>query len=122
MQFLFVAAVEVRCHKSWIVRVGDFVIHQAMKVAEDLSAEFIQVGGAVNAIGVRVFTARAYSKPGVSREIEGIRRHVERGEREIPVQMGGKRFMALLDISDRQRKFLLAGGALNFVRNELKGG
>jgi hypothetical protein len=29
--------------------------------------------------------------------------------------------MTILDVSDRQRKHLLAGGTLNFVKRELKG-
>jgi len=51
--------------------------------------------------------------------LEGIRKHIEAGEKEIPVKVDGTTIVTLLDVSDRQRKFLLAGGALNFVRAEL---
>jgi len=51
--------------------------------------------------------------------LEDIRKHIEEGEKEIPVKVDGTTFVTLLDVSDRQRKFLLAGGALNFVRAEL---
>lgn len=48
-----------------------------------------------------------------------IRRHVENGDEEIPVDAGGKRVVAVLKVSPRQRKLLLAGGALNFVKQGL---
>jgi len=40
--------------------------------------------------------------------------------REIPVEVDGQRIVTLLDVSDRQRQHLLAGGTLNFVKNELQ--
>ena len=48
-----------------------------------------------------------------------VRRHVEKGDKEIPVDVDGRMIITLLEVSDRQRKHLLAGGALNFVREEL---
>jgi aconitate hydratase len=51
--------------------------------------------------------------------LEDIRKHIEAGEKEIPVKVEGTTIVTMLDVSDRQRKFLLAGGALNFVRAEL---
>jgi aconitate hydratase len=48
-----------------------------------------------------------------------VRKRVERGDREIPVETGGKTIMTVLDVSERQRKHLIAGGALNFVKEEL---
>ncbi|MGO9614166.1 MAG: aconitate hydratase [Dissulfurispiraceae bacterium] len=48
-----------------------------------------------------------------------VRRHVERGDLEIPVQVNGRIIITLLDVSGRQRNHLLAGGTLNFVRTEL---
>ncbi|HEX9019669.1 MAG TPA: aconitate hydratase [Nitrospirota bacterium] len=48
-----------------------------------------------------------------------IRKRVERGDREIPVEIDGRTIMTVLDVSDRQRKHLVAGGTLNFVKNEL---
>jgi aconitate hydratase len=49
-----------------------------------------------------------------------IRTLIKNGKTEIPVFFDGISITTLLDVSDRQRNFLLAGGALNFVRNELK--
>src|SRR5208283_5780691 len=48
-----------------------------------------------------------------------VRKHVERGDSEIPVQVNGRLIITLLDVSGRQRNHLLAGGTLNFVRTEL---
>jgi len=48
-----------------------------------------------------------------------IRRRIERGDREIPVQADGQELNLLLDASDRERKHLAAGGTLNYVRREL---
>ncbi|MFC1862521.1 aconitate hydratase [Thermodesulfobacteriota bacterium] len=52
--------------------------------------------------------------------LKDIKTLIENGENEIPVTTQGITINTLLEISDRQRNFLLAGGALNFVRNELK--
>jgi aconitate hydratase len=49
----------------------------------------------------------------------GVRERIERGDRELPVEVDGRTIMTILDVSERQRKHLLAGGALNFVREEL---
>ncbi len=46
----------------------------------------------------------------------GIRKLLESGAAEIPIEVEGRTIIALLDISDRQRKILLAGGALNSAR------
>jgi aconitate hydratase len=48
-----------------------------------------------------------------------VRSRIERGDREIPVEVEGKTIMTILDVSERQRRHLLAGGTLNFVKNEL---
>jgi aconitate hydratase len=45
--------------------------------------------------------------------VDGIRRRVEKGDVDIPVHAGGKEIRTKLDVSDRQRKVLLAGGVLN---------
>ena len=50
----------------------------------------------------------------------GVRKLLASGDREIPVEVDGHRIVTLLDVSDRQRKHLLAGGTLNFVKNELQ--
>jgi len=48
-----------------------------------------------------------------------IRRHVENGYEEIPLEVNGRSIVTLLKVSARQRRLLLAGGALNFVKQEL---
>jgi aconitate hydratase len=50
-----------------------------------------------------------------------VRERIERGDRELLVEVDGHRIMTLLDVSDRQRKHLLAGGTLNYVKRELQG-
>ncbi|MBW2063546.1 MAG: aconitate hydratase [Deltaproteobacteria bacterium] len=52
--------------------------------------------------------------------IQDLRQRLLRGDREIPVQVDGREVVTVLDVSERQRKFLLAGGALNYVREEIK--
>lgn len=52
-------------------------------------------------------------------EVPGIRVRIERGEREIGIRVDGRDMLALLEVSDRQRQSLLAGGTLNLVRREL---
>ena len=49
-----------------------------------------------------------------------IRNRVARGDTEIPVQVEGREVVVLLEVSERQRQALLAGGALNFVRHQLR--
>jgi aconitate hydratase len=50
-----------------------------------------------------------------------VRKRIERGDREIPVEIDGRTIITLLDVSERERRHLLAGGALNFVNKELGG-
>lgn len=45
-----------------------------------------------------------------------VRKLVESGAREIPVLVKGSEVTTLLDVSERQRRELLAGGTLNFVK------
>jgi len=52
--------------------------------------------------------------------LHDLRMHIERGDREIPVEVEGKVVMTVLDVSDRQRQHLLAGGTLNFVKEEIR--
>lgn len=47
----------------------------------------------------------------------GVRHLVAAGASEIPVRIGGREIVAILDVSDRDRRKLLAGGALNFVKH-----
>jgi aconitate hydratase len=50
----------------------------------------------------------------------GIRDRLARGDRDIPVEVDGKQILTYLDVSERQRQHLLAGGTLNFVKGELR--
>ncbi|HEY6009268.1 MAG TPA: aconitate hydratase [Geobacteraceae bacterium] len=49
----------------------------------------------------------------------GLRTLVASGAREIPVMVDGREIVTLLDVSERERQDLLAGGTLNYVK---KGG
>lgn len=49
----------------------------------------------------------------------GVRRRIEEGDKEIPVEVDGYPVTTVLDVSERQRRHLLAGGTLNFVKKEL---
>ena len=51
--------------------------------------------------------------------LPGVRRRIEQGDKEIPVEVDGYTITAVLDVSERQRRHLLAGGTLNFVKQEL---
>jgi aconitate hydratase len=51
-----------------------------------------------------------------------VRKRIERGDREIPVEAAGRTIVTLLDVSQRQREHVLAGGTLNFVKSRLRGG
>ncbi|NVN98114.1 MAG: aconitate hydratase [Geobacteraceae bacterium] len=45
-----------------------------------------------------------------------LRTMIVRGATVIPVEVGERTFLTILDISDRQRRELLSGGTLNYVR------
>ena len=49
-----------------------------------------------------------------------VKKHIEKGDTEIPVLLDGNPIVTLLEVSDRQRKLLLAGGVLNLGKVELK--
>jgi aconitate hydratase len=51
--------------------------------------------------------------------LPGVKQRIEQGDREIPVEVDGEIIITVLDVSDRQRRHLLAGGTLNFVKREL---
>ena len=51
--------------------------------------------------------------------LRDIRRRIARGDREIPVDVDGKTIITVLDVSDRQRQHLLAGGTLNYVKKRI---
>ena len=47
----------------------------------------------------------------------GLRSMVASGAREIPLQVDGREIVTLLEVSERDRKDILAGGTLNFVKH-----
>jgi aconitate hydratase len=48
-----------------------------------------------------------------------IQKRLADGDTEIPVQIGDREIITVIDVSERQREHLLAGGTLNFVRRQL---
>jgi len=48
-----------------------------------------------------------------------LRKRIERGDREIPVEAAGRTIITHLDVSEREREHLLAGGTLNFMKSRL---
>ncbi|WP_432822477.1 aconitate hydratase [Trichloromonas sp.] len=48
-----------------------------------------------------------------------LRKRLERGDSEIPVRVGGREILTLLEVSERQRQHLLAGGTLGYIKTEL---
>ena len=51
--------------------------------------------------------------------LEDIRDLIKGDQKEIPVRCEGETFITILDVSERQRKYLLAGGALNYVKEKI---
>ena len=49
-------------------------------------------------------------------KFSGVRELIEGGATTIPVQAGSNSFECILDISDRQREIILAGGLLNYTK------
>lgn len=58
--------------------------------------------------------------PGMKMEFSDLKARVEKGGREIPVVVDGRSIITLLDVSERQRRHLLAGGTLNYIKDEIK--
>ena len=56
-------------------------------------------------------------KEGDKLQIPHLRTMIVRGAQVIPVEVNDRSFLAILDISDRQRRELLSGGTLNYVRS-----
>jgi aconitate hydratase len=52
--------------------------------------------------------------------IPDLRSQIEKRREEIMVEANGRPIITVLDISNRQREHILAGGALNFVKKRLK--
>jgi len=51
-----------------------------------------------------------------------LRRRLENGDTEIPVRIGDRDILTLLEVSDRQRQHLLAGGTLGYIKQQLANG
>ncbi len=66
--------------------------------------------------------AADYDKISVGAEVvfPDVKKHLEDGAEEIPVEVDGETIPTVLTVSDRQRQNLLAGGTLNKVRQELE--
>ncbi|OGD22645.1 MAG: aconitate hydratase [Candidatus Aminicenantes bacterium RBG_16_63_16] len=60
-------------------------------------------------------------RQGAKVSIPGLRQRIAAGDVEIPVEVDGRKIVTRLEASPRQRQYLLAGGALNYVRQLLKG-
>lgn len=63
-----------------------------------------------------------FFQEGVRVVFPGIRERLEKGDTEIPIEVDGKELLGILDVSDRQRAYILAGSALNYVKMDLKKG
>jgi aconitate hydratase len=59
-------------------------------------------------------------KPGDRLTFSKVRQLVASGATEIPVQVDGRTIVTLLQVSDRERQDLLAGGTLNYVKMNSK--
>ena len=53
-------------------------------------------------------------------EFPNLRQIIESGAVEIPVLIDQQEIVTLLEVSNRQRQHLLAGGVLNFARNQME--
>ncbi len=60
----------------------------------------------------------SFINPGAAIVYREIRRHLAGGAVEIQVEIDGKKIEVLLQVSERMRRMLLAGGALNLVKAE----
>ncbi len=58
-------------------------------------------------------------EPGKKVVFPDVKKHLERGDTEIPVKVDGKEVVTVFEVSERQREHLIAGGTLNFVKREL---
>jgi aconitate hydratase len=61
-------------------------------------------------------------KVGTKVDFLGVRTHIMRGDVEIPVEVDNRTVVTTLQVSGRERRHLLAGGALNFVKEHLRAG
>jgi aconitate hydratase len=54
--------------------------------------------------------------PGATVLYREIRRHLMSGAMELPVEIDGKQIRVFLHVSERMRRMLIEGGALNMVK------
>ncbi len=52
-------------------------------------------------------------------EFPGIRKQLESGDEEIEIRVDGEPMTVILEVSERQRSHLIAGGTLNWVREQV---
>lgn len=57
-------------------------------------------------------------RQGVKVSFPDVRRLIVNGSTDIPLLVEGREIVTVLDVSPRQRKELLAGGTLNYVKNQ----
>jgi aconitate hydratase len=57
---------------------------------------------------------------GAKFSIPGIRKRIAAGDIEMPAEIDGRKVITRLEATARQRQYLLAGGALNYVKQQLK--
>jgi aconitate hydratase len=58
-------------------------------------------------------------REGAKVEFREVRQRIKNGDTEIPLIVDGKEILTLLAASQRQRQFLLAGSALNYVKSSI---
>ena len=49
-----------------------------------------------------------------------VRERIARGDTEILVETREKKIFTFLEVSERQRQYLLSGGALNYVKQSFR--
>lgn len=61
-------------------------------------------------------------QPGDRLIFPDLRRHLEQDDSDIPVRVGDRQILANLNVSERQRRHLLAGGTLGYIKAQLEKG
>ena len=49
-----------------------------------------------------------------------VRERIARGDTEILVEVREKKIFTFLEVSERQRQYLISGGALNYVKQSFR--
>jgi len=58
-------------------------------------------------------------KVGAKVKMDDVRKHLEDGMQEFPITVDGAEIIVRCEVSAREREILIAGGKLNFVKNQL---